>query len=63
MSYFTLGQCHTHRINGVTLDKNIVVHIKGGRKRAFELMGDKWAFEHNEKPDMKYFPRGIVEIE
>lgn len=66
-AYFSFGQTHTHRINNVTLDKDILVKItaKDPRARMFELFGPKWAFEYNEiTPDMeRHFPRGVVEIE
>jgi hypothetical protein len=63
MSYFTLGQVHTHSYNGKTLDKDYVLYVPGGRKRMFELFGDKWSMEYKEKPDMKYYPRGIIEVQ
>ena len=62
--YFTLGQDHAHRVNNVTLDKNIVVKItsEDPRSRMVELCKTKWAFEYNEKPNMSYYPRGIVDL-
>lgn len=59
--YFTLGQHHTHSFNGHTLDKNSVIKITDEypRGKMFEWFGDKWSFEYEAAPDMKYFPRGI----
>jgi len=62
MIYITFGQCHTHRVNGYTFDKDCVALIRD-RDRAFELFGDKWAFEYEKEPDMLFYPRGIREVE
>jgi len=66
--YFTFGQIHTHSFNGKTLDKDFVVEIQQeregqARKRMFELFGQKWASEYDKKPDMEYFPKGIIKIQ
>jgi len=65
--YFTFGQIHTHRYNGQTLDCDTVVLIEEtdttlARKKMFELFGNKWAFQYNEKPDMSFYPGGVVKI-
>lgn len=62
--YFTFGQSHTHRVAGYTFDKDVVVKITGREPRdvMFEQFGPKWAFEYTELPDMKLFPRGIVDL-
>jgi hypothetical protein len=70
-TFITFGQCHTHRINGKTLDKDCVAAIKSdseeeGRKIAFELF--KGAFHNSyfseelDKNVLKYFPRGIIDV-
>jgi hypothetical protein len=68
--YFTFGQDHAHRVNNVTLDKDIVAVVEaptetearelvwdwfGGGKFAFSYPEDKW-----DEDDMKYFPRGYA---
>lgn len=45
--YITFGQTHTHRLNGVTFDKDSVARIncnsyKEGRDTVFELFGDRF---------------------
>lgn len=67
-NYFTFGQTHTHRVDGVTFDCDSVVLIHGdpGHARAlmFEKFGPKWAFHYTrtgaELFDMRHFPRGVV---
>lgn len=70
--YVTLGQQHTHRINNITLDCDSVVcyeaeNAQEGRKRAFELFGDKFFTDYHDtqfdKKDLEYFPRGIINID
>lgn len=63
-SYFTFGQSHAHNVGGFTYDKDIVVKItaENPRKVMFKTFGDKWCFEYDKEPDMKYFHRGIKEV-
>ena len=65
-TYVTFGQGHTHRINGKTFDTDCVALLDGGRDAVFETFGRKWCFEYSEehfdKIDMKYFPRGVIEV-
>lgn len=65
MPYFTFGQVHRHIYKKQIFDKNVVVYIAGknARKKMFEIFGSVWAFEYDKKPDMKFFPRGIIKIE
>lgn len=65
---FTLGQNHTHRINGKTFDCDAVIRIRGSygeaRARMVELCGDKWAFQYApDKLDLSYFPGGVHDVE
>jgi len=65
--YFTFGQVHIHEYNGKILDKDIVVEIESisystAREKMFNLFGDKWFTGYQEKPDMSYFPRGVIKI-
>lgn len=69
--YITFGQSHTHRVNGKTLDCNSIACIDAeneamGRKRAFELFGNKFATSYTESridsDFLKYFPRGIIGV-
>lgn len=65
--YITFGQNHTHRVNGVTFDKDTVARIKckdkeEGKKLAFELFGDKFFTDYSYdqiQKSLEYFPRGI----
>ena len=70
-TYVTLGQNHMHRINGKVIDKDCVAVIEcsdaqEGRKIAFELFGPQWCFEYHESQwkasNLKYFPRGYIEV-
>jgi len=70
--YITFGQCHIHRVNNHVLDKDCVAVINckdeaEGRKLAMEWFDGKFCFSYYgekqlEKLDMRYFPRGCVEI-
>jgi len=66
VNYFTFGQNHTHRHNGVTLDCDSVVKITAedegqARDKMFDAFGSKWAFQYSEeRMNMGYFPRGVV---
>lgn len=63
-SYFTLGQRHLHRYNGQILDKDCVIKItdEDPREKMFELFGKEFSFEYEEKPDMKFFPKGVYNL-
>ena len=65
-TYVTFGQDHIHRINGEIIDKDCVAVINGNRDKVFELFGLKFSFEYPEEhwneDNMKYFPRGYIEI-
>jgi len=70
--YVTFGQTHTHRVNGITLDCDSVACYEAkdyaeGRNKAFELFGPKFCFDYHDKDfdmeDLKYFPRGIINID
>lgn len=63
-AYFTFGQDHAHRFANITLDKDIVVKItdKDPRGTMFEYFGPKWAMQYDEKPDMRYYYRGIYDL-
>ena len=63
-SWFTFGQNHTHSVNGLTYDKDIVVEItaKDPRERMVKVFGNKWSLQYNSKPDMSFFPRGIKKL-
>ena len=63
-SYFTLGQIHLYRYNGQILDKDCVIKItdEEPREKMFELFDKEFAFEYEEKPDMKFFPKGVYNL-
>lgn len=67
--YFTFGQQHTHRVNNITLDKDIVAVIyapdeEEARDLAFSWFGDKFATSYNQEAWLKIgsslFPRGYA---
>jgi len=71
-TFVTFGQSHTHKINNKIFDKDCVAVIesnspKEGRKKAFEIFGPKFCFEypedHWDDANLKYFPRGYLEVE
>ena len=67
--FISFGQQHTHRVNNVTFDKDSIARIKckdyaDGRKIAFELFGDKFAFDYSKEEiekSLHFFPRGIID--
>jgi len=63
-SYFTFGQSHVHKVNGKVFDKDCVVKITDDDPRdvMFKIFGRSWAFQHHYLPDMKYYPRGVIEL-
>jgi len=63
--YITFGQVHTHSYNGKTLDKDCVLEVWGedeARVRTFanNTLKGVYANIYDNKPNMKYFPRGII---
>jgi hypothetical protein len=65
-TYVTFGQGHTHRVNGKTFDCDSVAVVNGDRDTVFEIFGPKFCFEYAEEEfdmtSMKYFPRGLIEV-
>lgn len=63
--YFTFGQDHIHKIDGVIYDRDCVIKITAvnPRSRMFELFGVKWSTEYNSLKELniKHYPRGIFE--
>lgn len=65
--YFTFGQSHVHYVNGKKFDKDCVVEIEAeneekARVKMFDFFGSKWFTSYKSKPDMHFFPRGIIKI-
>ncbi len=65
--YFTFGQIHTHSVNGITFDKDIVVEIEAenygkARQRMVDTFGLVWCFQYKKKPEMEFFPRGVYKL-
>lgn len=67
--FFTFGQDHVHRYEGVTLDCDSVVQInaideEAARIRMRDAFGLKWGFSYSEESMKeslkKYYPRGVV---
>ena len=66
-TYFTFGQNHAHRYNNITLDKDIVIEMstkthEQAREKMFELFGQKWSQQYDDKIDLSYYPRGMLKI-
>lgn len=65
--YVTFGQNHIHRINGKTFDKDCVAVLYGTREDVFEIFEAKFCFEYTEEEfnfdSMKYYPRGLINVE
>ena len=68
--WFTLGQNHIHVIDGVKVDRDTVLQIKGtfggARDKMFDLCGRKWSTQY--EADRKHlnldlFPNGIHIVE
>jgi len=66
--YFSFGQSHVHRIDGVTLDADVLLRVEdddqvNARHRVFDAIGPKWHTQYTEENvDFSYFPRGYVEV-
>lgn len=65
--WITMGQVHVHSIAGRTIDKDVVVEIfaedyEAAQDWAFATFGQKFAVVYREKPDMSFFPRGIIKL-
>lgn len=65
--YISFGQTHTHSINGNTIDKDCLVGLLAenkdrARDKAFDIFKGVFHNVYEELPDMKYFPRGVINI-
>jgi len=64
--YFSFGQAHVHRIDGVTLDADCLLMVEdddaeNARQRVWDTIGAKWAMQYSEdRVNFKWFPRGEV---
>jgi hypothetical protein len=47
-----------------SLDRNCVIKItaENPRELMVEYFGLGWAFEYDERPEMRYFPRGVYNL-
>jgi dihydroxyacid dehydratase/phosphogluconate dehydratase len=65
-NYFTFGQTHFHKINGIIFDKNCVVKItaEDPRQVMFDTFGKVWSMHYDSLEDIKleYYPRGVIEL-
>lgn len=64
--YITFGQIHVHSIDGKTFDKDCVAEIEAENKgeahdKAMEIFGGVF-HNVNEKPNLEYYPRGIIKL-
>ena len=66
--YFSFGQDHTHRIDGTTLDADVLLEVEAkdseeARDRVWRAFGAKWSMQYDEDTvNFNYFPRGSVVI-
>ncbi len=66
--YISFGQDHVHKIDGVTLDCDILLKVVApsegeARERVFAAIGKRWFTSYTEDTvDFEHFPRGFVEI-
>lgn len=69
--FFTFGQDHTHRFEGVTFDCDSVVQINAenesfARAKMIQCFALKWGFCYDEEQMKenfkKYYPRGVVMV-
>lgn len=66
-NYFSFGQSHVHRIDGITLDADVILKVVGdpddARQRVFDAIGAKWSMQYDDDSlKLEYFPRGVVEV-
>ena len=65
--YISMGQIHTHSIEGKTIDKDCIVEIEAegrtaAQEMAYKMFGREYSFVYNERPNMVFFPRGIIQL-
>lgn len=65
--YISFGQIHVHSIEGKTIDKDCIVEMEANSKReaherSMDIFNKKFHRVYDTKPDMSYFPRGIIEL-
>lgn len=66
--YVTFGQSHSHEYNGILVNKDIVARmiIDGGEleagRIAFSLFKNQWCWLYDNEPDMRFYPRGFIDI-
>lgn len=71
--YVTFGQVHIHRVNGKVFDKDCVAVVEGedyaeARQKVLNYFGVKFSFDYPEQhwveeDQLKWFPRGYIEVE
>ena len=66
--YITFGQIHHHFVNGQYFTCNTVAVLlncrsqNDGMNKANELFDDKWSMIYTDKPNMDYYPDGLITI-
>ncbi len=65
--YITFGQVHTHSVSGKTFDKDTIAvieadSIQSGHDTAMRVFDKKFHRALGDKPDMSYFPKGLVQL-
>lgn len=65
--YVSFGQIHRHEIKGVVFDKDCLALIDGkndsdAHDKAMRIFKGKFAFLYRIRPDMHFFPRGVIYV-
>ena len=65
--YVTFGQIHKHEIHGKIFDRDCVAVVYGDDfDNCYDIVrnafGKKYAFTYDEPPDMKFYPRGFINL-
>lgn len=65
--YLSFGQVHRHTFGKIVFDKDCLCEISADseeevRTRAIRTFGLKWHRVYADKPDISYFPRGVIKL-
>jgi hypothetical protein len=62
--WFTFGFDHRHDLNGIILDRDIVLEVTDLDPWTvmMEKFGTEWGCDYSAKPDLEYYPRGVITL-
>lgn len=67
--FFTFGQAHRHVIDGLTLDKDVVLQVyaddyNAARQTVTRLVGVEWSMQYEDIKDVgiEHYPRGVATL-